>query len=374
MFYILRFLLILALFLSGYLLSKKKSSDYKFSFNLAIFPILFCYTFIEGLRYNRGTDYISYKQSFISSVKTNYEPIFNFIIYIFNLLNFHYSIYFVLFSFILIYSCCFILNEIRFISLFALPLFFLTTIVQSENLVRMYLSISFLLLGISFLLKNNIYITFLFFILAFFTHYSIGILLPFIYLFNRFENPFKSINILIILYFLAFIFPPSIQTIYFAFNNVSNIFSLNDGYFKSTDRWILGIGLKKNLTETFSPYFYFRFHFTNLVIIIIGHSLFEYYRKYKISLFYHLSYIGLILIPTANILPTEIFYRITLFFTLFNFLILSFILHNLTINFLTNSLIYKLVYFYLIFDITYLLIKSIFIFDDLLGNKFIWDA
>jgi hypothetical protein len=77
-------------------------------------------------------------------------------------------------------------------------------------------------------------------------------------------------------------------------------------------------------------------------------------------------------LPLALSLPTEIIYRLVLFFITFKFIVLGVVLNDFTINFKTYSIISKLFFFYIVLDIAYTIFKLTFQYSEL-GIKFVWD-
>lgn len=372
----LKFFTILALIVSGFMLQKRsiKSSGttiYFYPFYWSVFPVLIVYSLVEGLRYGRSTDYFSYHDAFIGLRFIDFEPLFGVFVNLLNITNAPFYLGFVICSFILILSGCLLIKEIRFTGLFALPLFYLDTIVQSSNLVRMYFAMSFIFLALKYLMqsKNKKVITFC--VLAFLTHYSTLILFPFIYLLNKNHNPFKSKYLIVVLFIVSNVFPIGLEVIS---ENISKFawMGLYISYLENTNKWILGEGVE-TIDNIYSIFYYIRFYLTPLCIIWFGYDYIKKYKRYKYGVFYNLYVLGVLLMPTALALPTELLYRLCLYFVTFKFIVLSIIFYEFfnkksKYNYLSRAFI-----LILLLDSIYLLYNTIFNYSIELGNHFIWD-
>lgn len=177
--------------LSGYRLSKTKTS--KAYWKVAIIPIL-TYAIVEGLRWGHMTDWNLYCQrySFIGEgLIDDYEPFF----LLLNKLFYNLGIPFYIFIFIqcafLMYSCLSLLQDYRQYTFFSVPLL-LYFIQMNENFIRWFIAISFLLLALKYLLKGNIRKTIIYYVIAFLCHYAIVIFVP-LFLFKDLLNK-KTVN------------------------------------------------------------------------------------------------------------------------------------------------------------------------------------
>lgn len=373
---VLKFSTILALIVSGFMLQKRsiKSIDaaiYFYPFYWAVLPVLIIYTLVEGLRYGRGADYFGYYNSFIGNKNTNYELVFQLFTNILNAINAPFYLGFLISSLLLILSGCLLIREVRFIGLFALPLFYLDTIAQSSNLVRMYVAMSFIFLALKYLMQNKNKKVITFCVLAFLTHYSSLILFPFIYLFNKNHNPFKSKYLIVVLFIVLNLFPIGLEIIAENISKIGGI-GLYENYLARTDIWILGEGIETK-ANNFSIFYYIRSYLLPFCIIWFGHKYIEKYKCYKYGVFYNLYVVGALLMPTALTLPTEMFYRLCIYFISFKFFALGFIFYDFfykknKFNYLSWALI-----LIILLDSIYLISKTIFNYSIQLGNQFIWD-
>jgi hypothetical protein len=230
MYFILKILLILSTFACGKMLAKHKTilgkNKYHYPFVLSTLLVVIIYTLTEGLRYGRGTDYFGYYNYFLKG-SNGTAPIFDLFtnFHAFANLPFYYG--FLFSSFLLIYLGLKLIHHYRFAAFFILPLFYLETIVQSSNLVRMYVSFSFVFMSLNYLIKKNNLKFILFFLVAFLIHYSCIVLLPFILILNLYKNPIPNRLTIIVLFLLFnFIFTIDLDII----NSLINIFSIFNIY------------------------------------------------------------------------------------------------------------------------------------------------
>jgi hypothetical protein len=367
---ILKTALVITLLICGYRMSKIKNSAYYYPYYLTVFPILIVYSCVEGLRYGRATDYFGYYNDFIGLTANTYEPIFQLFVNLLKYINAPFYIGFVMCSFLLIFSGCLFIKEYRFAAFFTLPIFYLDTIVQSSNLIRMYFALSIILIACKFLIQNKNYLFIFFVVIAFLTHYSSIILFPFILLFNKFHKPIKSRLFIIILFFLA-----NYVTVSVFFLNSILIkfigFGIYENYLTVTEGWLLNADTEKN--ELLSIVYYLRYYLTPIFILWYGFPLLEKYKDLKFHIFYHLYLIGVLFLPSSELIEVELFYRLALFFITFKFIVIGVILYNFSKQFRKLKLIDTIFYILIVLDIFYLIMRTILIYSKETGNQFIWD-
>lgn len=371
-FFVLRFSLVLFILIAGYRIQlKTKKGNYKQPYWYVAIPAVFIYSVVEGFRYGRGADYISYSLTFTGQKHINYEPIFLYFTELFKFFDIHFSIAFVLCSILLIVSGFILVKNTRFNSHYAIPLFFLATISQSENLVRMFVAFSFLIIGISFLQKRKIKKASIFFVIGCLNHYSLIFVIPFVMLFYFRNNPFKNIYVILSIFIISNLLVPSMESIVYYFDFIPNL-SLYSNYTSNLDIWLLGEGLEEG-ESSFSVFYYIRFYLIPFILLFYGYNLIKKYELFKFGVFYHLYFIGTILSPIAIEAPTEVIYRITLYFTMFSFMVTAFILYDMQRNFKSLNILKRFIFGFLIFDSVYLILKSTYTYSEVWGNLFIWD-
>ncbi len=162
--------------------SKHKERDY-WRWTIVIIAV---FTFVKGLRYGRGVDYFGYAESITGQVDEDLydrEPVWLIIISFFRFLKISPVLFFVLTSFINIFSFSKIIKHFPNIAVWAFPMFYLIFGAQCETMVRQDCAISFLMLAYSYYLDKRRVGVFLFVALALFTHFSAFIaLIPFVLL------------------------------------------------------------------------------------------------------------------------------------------------------------------------------------------------
>lgn len=170
-YWILQSILLIALLVSGYGIAYKDKDGTNF-WKWAS-PSIIAYGLIHGLRYMRGQDYSHYMGDLEGDRFTEYsEWLYNLWLDIFNNLGLHFSIGFVCYSTFLIFSFLMVIKKIPQVAVWALPLFLLM-LPNSENLVRQYIAIPFILLAYWAYLDNRSYkLIILFCFLSWSIHYS----------------------------------------------------------------------------------------------------------------------------------------------------------------------------------------------------------
>ena len=140
-FWVLRLVVLLSFFLSGYFISFK-DKDGKSYWNYASICII-VYSLVEGLRWNRGVDYPHYYQDLTGKLFTDYsELVYVWWTDLFKFVGLPYWVGFVFYSFLFVLGFCYIMKLFRKQAVWALPLFFIITVGSSENLIRQFIAMS----------------------------------------------------------------------------------------------------------------------------------------------------------------------------------------------------------------------------------------
>lgn len=205
---------ILLLVTYGKKIAKAPISKY---WNLAIIPII-SYTLYMGLRFGRMVDFNVYCDRYydlgrdVSSL--DYEPLFRYICYFFNLLNIPYQGFIVFCAFMAIFTCCYWLKRWKE----AMPIMFILFMheaVNIENYVRWYLGIAFFLLYVASLNEGKKKSYLFFAICACLTHVGFVPLTVAVYFIRRI--PFlliKKVYIIQVLFILS-VFMGGVQMLSF---------------------------------------------------------------------------------------------------------------------------------------------------------------
>lgn len=141
LFWVLRLVVLLSLFYSGYLITYKDKNGTRYWKYSSIGIIV--YSLVEGLRWDRGVDYMHYYQDITGKLYTNYSEIaYVWWTEFFKFTGLYYWMAFIFYSFLLIHGFYYLLQRFRKQAVWALPLFFIITVPSSENLIRQFLAVA----------------------------------------------------------------------------------------------------------------------------------------------------------------------------------------------------------------------------------------
>jgi len=124
--------------------------DNKYFYRYAWIAGIF-YSLIEGLRWLRGADYYAHYMDIETNLNSpgiadqDPKPLYELWVHAFNLTGLPTFVSFIFYSAILIWAYLLILKHYPKSAIWALPIFFLLTNNSTENIIRQYLAISFLL-------------------------------------------------------------------------------------------------------------------------------------------------------------------------------------------------------------------------------------
>lgn len=149
-YWILRIILLCILLFCGYGIGHYPKHSNVFIYIAALF-----YSLIQGLRWQRGVDYVHYYNDLVSlfgryggsigyEITPDPEPLYKFWVYIFFYSDLPYYFAFIIYSLLLIVPILMIAKKYNKIAIYLLPIFYLITCTSSENLVRQYFALSFL--------------------------------------------------------------------------------------------------------------------------------------------------------------------------------------------------------------------------------------
>ena len=320
---ILKILLLIILVISGYGISKGNKRYFWFYALLSIVS----YTVIQGLRYDRGVDYKHYMRAYIDPqvVDRDREWFFAFINKVLSeWLGLPYYGAFLFYSFLLILAVVLVLKKYRKIALYALPIFLLTTIDQSENLIRQFLAVPFVYLSFLYLMKDKWKICLVYFFLAFSIHSSCVILLPFLLLLYYIKLPIFSSIWLLVAYLAIALF----WKIDYWGGFVDIVGSLSNEQFsvytENAKRWFTAEGSLSALQgrEGASLISIIRRVLMNSIIIYFGYEIIKKYPKFQLPFF--LYYISVIILTMA--FDIELIVRVGRWFYIFEMFVAGFVL------------------------------------------------
>ena len=328
-------LMLFSLYYSGKRISIKRISLFKAA---ALGIIVF--TLNEGLRFGRGIDYnyyaMAFKQNLISHDST-WDPIFLLIANLLGYLGIPWQGYVILMSFTLVVACVLFLDNFRDVSKWAFPLFAIFAL-PAENLMRWFFGFSFILIGISYLLKTgnrkHIYIYCLFSIIAFFIHFALLPAAVIFYVLTYIKKPIiKPIPAMVLFVLIAFAFKTSFME---QFVDLIQLFSINDraeSYQYKAEYWLTG-GFAGIAKSPFPSYYEMLLFIVN---VYWGYKL-THVQGYKYTYVYNIFLIGFITYPICH--QIELLNRFNNLFCIFQFIILAYIIEFLIgdIKRVTNQL------------------------------------
>lgn len=250
-------LLLISLFLifiiySRLVVSKEEKSIYKRNYWLyAIFPII-AFSLIEGLRYARGVDYIGYVYTYLQSLdpKVENEPLFMLLNKGMLLMDFPYCIAFVVYSLFWIIGVLYLCENFRYLLCWCIPFALIASIPSMENLVRQFVSLSFVMISLSFLLKEKYAMSCFWAVVSFGFHLSsviVVVLIYTVYIIGK-GGCFKLKSSLIAYLFFFFIFDISFLDTFML--NVLPLLDLGDlkfsGYIENADNWFTSSAIRED--------------------------------------------------------------------------------------------------------------------------------
>lgn len=262
------------------------------NFRLWAWPAIISYSLVEGLRWNRGRDYYHYYQDLTGRLFTDYsEPLYLLWIDIFKFSGLPYWVAFVFYSFLLILGVILILKKIPQIAIWVLPLFYIITESQSENLIRQFLAIPFIFYAYYFYLENKKKYMLVSLICCVLIHLS-GLYAVMLFLFFtniQFKTNKKIPLTISILYFYLFWFGDNVD--YSFVTDLLSSLNVSDdvafaGYVNNSERWFSEEGSIANVlgskAGSFSLISQIVRFLSSLVIIFAGYNLTKNNREYNV--------------------------------------------------------------------------------------------
>lgn len=275
------------------------------------------YSLIEGLRWLRGADYYHYYMDLETNFASGYctpdpEPIYELWVNVFHSTGLHPSIAFIIYSVLLIYGVLLIFKRYPKAAVWGLPVFFLMTNSQTENIIRQTLASCFLIFAYVAYLDDKKKLMFAMLCVVPLIHsaglYGVALFLFFTYV----KIPLKQPWILVALYLFAYYIwnPDWFQ----GFADYLSNLNLGDdvkgqGYLDSSDRWFTSEGsitevLGKGAMKLSMLYITIKF-LVNLFVIWFGFYACKDDRK--LQLVYYFAYVALVIQTMAG--DIELFTR-----------------------------------------------------------------
>lgn len=275
------------------------------------------YSLIEGLRWLRGADYYHYYMDLDTNFKAGVctpdpEPLYEWWVNLFHMTGLHPSIAFIIYSALLIFGVLLIFKSYPKAALWGLPLFFLMTNSQTENIIRQTLATSFLIFAYVAYLNEKKKLMFAMLCVVPLIHssglYGVALFLVFTYV----KVPLKQPWILVALFLFAYYFwnPDWFQ----GFADYLSKLNLGDdvkgqSYLDNSDRWFTSEGSIANVLGTgvaqLSMLYITVKFLVNLFIVYFG--FYACRNDRKLQTVYYFAYIALIIQTIAG--DIELFTR-----------------------------------------------------------------
>lgn len=320
-FWIIRIIVFISFVATGFWISKH--GRFNRSFWLGVLPLIVIYTLAEGLRWNRGQDYNNYYLEICGYMpRDSLEFVYSLWLSFIQNVGIPYWMVFLFYSFFLVFSFLYLIRRYPNNAYFTLPLFFILTAMQSENLVRQYFSLSFIILAIAVFLDKRYLLAAFLLIISEGVHFSAAfpiLLLLLCIILAKGYNPGKPILLVIIFCALYFFWD------YSYFESITGpilkLFpetgSKMDGYIQS-DTWFVAEG---SMSLKDSGITYLGRHITTAIIqlplylfIVIG-GFYASKRKRELRFFYWCAYFALLLDITRGDIQSYLrFYHWMAFF------------------------------------------------------------
>lgn len=361
-FFFLRIFILTITLICGYLYSNNPSKKI-----YLIIPVILI-SLNEGLRFGRGIDYNGYYFKYNDivngfDIRTN-DLLFTLLCKFNDYIGLPYQGLIFLMSFILIVCGVFYLRSHIKVLSFALPLFFLFTI-DAENLMRWFLAFSVLLVGISYLERDNLKYYFICSGISFLFHSGIIVVVPIFLLLYYVKRPLiKPLPACIVYIVIYIFFKNSYMLNFVSYMNIFSGMEQFSGYVDNAEGWLTGtanyVAGKLKIGTVIM----------DLILIYIGYRLIKYEPKF--TYYYNICLIGTVLSPALY--QIEILYRVCLLFKLFQFLIIAYSIYHFIIK--QNILsVYKILTCFLVLFLVKVYVVNI-LFEPYTEKSYlyIWDS
>lgn len=374
LFWVLRLVVLLSLYLSGYLISYRDENGKNYWKYSSIGVIV--YSLVEGLRWNRGVDYPHYYQDITGKLYQDYsEVVYLWWTDIFKFSGLPFWIGFIFYSFLLIWGFYFLIKKFRKQAVWALPLFFIITVGSSENLIRQFLAVAMFEFSLFYLWEKKLWKCAIFAILTLQIHNSVIIMVMGALFIQcvHFDKKIKSGYLMIAIYlFFYYFWNPSFLT---PITSWLSTISVNDSsrvsmYLDNADFWFSEasslsdrLGFVSKAASIFSKMVSL---VTTCLVIKYGFDLTKQQERYRIA--YWFSYLSYILYVFSNNGDFEIWFRLSVMFNLLIPLVVAGIMTNLSLRTVEKYIVYS-------FFGVYFLYNSFFSMwgQSILGSAFVWD-
>lgn len=277
--------------------------------------IIILYALVIGLRYNVGTDYMTYVSIYEGNdVKDKVEIGFQTINNVLTALNMPYPIAFIVYAFLQFFFFIFaIKDERRSVVMWCILLYFFTTyIFLANNVIRQCIAFSLFIFSTKYILNKKFFKYFICITIALSIHSSAIILYPFYFFINHEWIKNKKVSVIILL--LCFLSGPFIQKYFWIilpffakiFLNL-DVSSIMFDLYKDVN-WSAGMGLGNLLWLIVG------------VLVIINYNTLKTFFNQRFILYFNLYYLGLLI---SFIVGTSYLSRINIYFENFRIIIIA---------------------------------------------------
>lgn len=233
-------LLIFLLFIIVFVTGRKLQYTKKKYWSTAV-PFIFAFTFVEGLRYLRGVDYLNYALifKFHGESSSLTELIYLFVQQLFHALNVPYWIPFVSYSLVWCVGVLYLLKDYRQSIKYILPLFILLSLGTFETFIRQSFAWGFVFMFMSALLKEHYKKGFVFAICSVLIHNGAFVYILIILCVKIIKKPVTPYLTVFLYLFGMIVF--SVSSLNYITPFIAKIPYLDDtvfgGYIANADRW-----------------------------------------------------------------------------------------------------------------------------------------
>ncbi len=320
--------------LTIFIISGKNISDGK-NYTINSLCCIIVYTFVLGLRYDRGLDYQHYADIYQNGYDEGVQVVFSIINSTLKLFGIGKYQVFLIYSFIEILCAFIFLKKYKNLGIYIIPFFMIATIEYNEDVIRQALGFSFAFICLSkimdlfnrdFITIKNILIIFLLFAISYSIHSACGYILIIIILIAFFIK--KAIPLIVsipLLFFSAYFFESLFD--YSLFSNITFLFAGDERmseYVSRFDMWFTQDAQEEMFARK-SYILIFELLGTSS-LFYLGREAIQHYNNHREAIaFYNVFVIGTILLNCFRKL--ELVHRIAQNLSLFWFFPLSLVLY-----------------------------------------------
>ncbi len=341
----LRYFLLFLFVLSGLNIKSNYLNDLSISSEIYwrnLLPPILLYSFMEGTRWGRGTDYF-YNYDIANLRTTSGDWAYDSFAKILNVCGFPWWIFFVIISALLICSLYCYIKPFYEAVVPTIVLLYQFTMGQSENLMRQYTAISIMLFSLYFFHEKKYYKSMFLFALAYLIHSSVVFIVPFfmIALMIKIIPQIRNIKIVqrLDLLFLMMFFASPILTKLFE-SNIEYLYNLlgvglNEKYLSETYllRATEEADSNGNLAASVSVLNNVRTFVRSVIVIFVGKRVLDIYlykdKRYFIMYFsWFFACCGIVYFSSLPHLKMEVVGRLALYLQVFIYVVEGYVIYT----------------------------------------------